>query len=81
MDLESRGIALRVAETKALISFAVTAKLTFVFVFVHAKRRFLTTRLKYMEGIRFFIDLFVLPSVARARGIYRKVFKVSKIGV
>ena len=38
LDLESRGI--RVAKTKALISFAVTAKLICVFVFAYAKSRF-----------------------------------------
>ena len=34
-----------VAKTKALISFAVTAKLVCVFVFVYAKNGFLMTRL------------------------------------
>ena len=38
---------IRVAKTKALISFAVTAKLICVFVFAYAKFRFLTTRLKF----------------------------------
>ena len=37
----------RVAKTKALISFAVTAKLICVFVFAYAKAGFLTTRLNY----------------------------------
>ena len=38
-----------VAKTKALISFAVTAKLICVFVFAYAKKKngFLTTRLVY----------------------------------
>ena len=38
-DFESRGIVLSiyVAKTKALISFAVTAKLICVFVFAYAK--------------------------------------------
>ena len=35
------------AKTKALISFAVTAKLICVFVFAYSKSRFLTTRLKF----------------------------------
>ena len=41
-DLGSRGIVRtgRVAKTKALISFAVTAKLIFVFVFAYAKYPF-----------------------------------------
>ena len=41
-DLGSRGIdcTIRVAKTKALISFAVTAKLIWVFVFAYAKSRF-----------------------------------------
>ena len=38
---------IRVAKTKALIKFAVTAKLICVFVFAYAKFRFLTTRLKF----------------------------------
>ena len=40
--LGSRGIdcTIRVAKTKALISFAVTAKLICVFVFAYAKIRF-----------------------------------------
>ena len=39
--LERRGIVLsNVAKTKALISFAVTAKLICVFVFAYAKRWF-----------------------------------------
>ena len=38
MDLGSRGFCtIRVAKTKVLISFAVTAKLICVFVFVYAK--------------------------------------------
>ena len=36
-DLESRGIVLYVAKTKALISFAVTAKLVCVVVYAYAK--------------------------------------------
>ena len=36
LDLESRGIVLCVAKTKALISFAVTAKLICAFVFAYA---------------------------------------------
>ena len=41
LDLESRGICtIYVAKTKALISFAVTAKLICVFVFAYAKRWF-----------------------------------------
>ena len=36
MDLESRGIVVRAAKTKALISFAVTAKLICAFVFAYA---------------------------------------------
>ena len=40
-NLGSRGIVLiRIAKTKALISFAVTAKLICVFVFAYAKSRF-----------------------------------------
>ena len=41
-DLETRGIVLSgyVAKTKALISFAVTAKLICVFVFAYVKRWF-----------------------------------------
>ena len=41
-DLSSRGIVLSVsiAKTKALISFAVTAKLIRVFVFAYANNRF-----------------------------------------
>ena len=37
---------IRVAKTKALISFAVAAKLICVFVFAYAKAVFLITRLK-----------------------------------
>ena len=42
MNLGSRGIVLsiRIAKTKALISFAVTAKLICVFVFAYVKSRF-----------------------------------------
>ena len=40
---------IRVAKTKALISFAVTAKLICVFVFAYAG--FLTTRLNYEDSI------------------------------
>ena len=36
------------AKTKALISFAVTAKLICVFVFAYAKTGFLITRLKFL---------------------------------
>ena len=36
LDLERRGIVLPLAEIKALISFAVTAKLICVFVFAYA---------------------------------------------
>ena len=36
LNLESRVIVLHVAKTKALISFAVTAKLIWAFVFVYA---------------------------------------------
>ena len=36
MDLQSRGIVLSVAKTKAMISFAVTAKLICIFVFAYA---------------------------------------------
>ena len=39
-DLESRGIVLSTAKTKALISFVATAKLICVFVFAYAKSRF-----------------------------------------
>ena len=39
------------AETKALISFAVTAKLICVFVFAYAKAGFLTTRLIYIGSV------------------------------
>ena len=35
-----RYCTIRVAKTKALISFAVTAKLIFAFVFAYAKKRF-----------------------------------------
>ena len=38
--LGSRGIVLSVVKTKALISFAVTAKLICIFVFAYAKSRF-----------------------------------------
>ena len=44
---------MKVAKTKALISFVVTAKLICVFVFAYAKSRFLTTRL---------IDIIHVPS-------------------
>ena len=37
---KKRGCTIRVAKTKALISFAVTAKLICVFVFPYAKSRF-----------------------------------------
>ena len=37
---KKRDCAIRVAKTKALISFAVTAKLICVFVFAYAKIRF-----------------------------------------
>ena len=40
-----RNCTIGVAKTKALISFALTAKLTSVFVFAYAKAGFLTTRL------------------------------------
>ena len=42
LDLGSRGIdcTIRVAKTRALINFAVTAKLICVFVFAYAKRQF-----------------------------------------
>ena len=39
------------AETRALISFAVTAKLICVFVFAYAKAGFLTTRLIYIGSV------------------------------
>ena len=39
------------AETRALISFAVTAKLICVFVFPYAKAGFLTTWLKYIGSV------------------------------
>ena len=39
-DLGSRGIVLSVVRKKALISFAVTAKLICVFVFAYVKSRF-----------------------------------------
>ena len=39
------GFTIRVAKTKALISFAVTAKLICVFVFAYVKTGFLMTRL------------------------------------
>ena len=39
------------AETRALISSAVTAKLICVFVFAHAKAGFLTTRLIYIGSV------------------------------
>ena len=48
--LGCRGIVLQcihLAKIKALISFAVTAKLICVFVFAYAKAGFLTTRLNY----------------------------------
>ena len=39
-ELGSRDFTIRVAKTKALISFAATAKLICVFVFAYAKSRF-----------------------------------------
>ena len=42
---KKRDCTIRVAKTKALISFEVTAKLICVFVFAYAKSRFSTTRL------------------------------------
>ena len=38
--IQKRNCTIQVAKTKALISFAVTAKLIFVFVFAYAKIRF-----------------------------------------
>ena len=43
---------IRVAKTKSLISFAVTAKLICVFVFAYAKAGFLMTRLISEDQIR-----------------------------
>ena len=42
-----------VAKTKALISFAVTAKLICVFVFAYAKADFLMARLKCIYALTF----------------------------
>ena len=67
-DLESRGIVLSVyiANTKALISFAVTAKLICgVFVFVIQKAGFLTKRLKcsiciLLSSLKYFVLSFCI---------------------
>ena len=50
----NRNCAIRVAKTKALISFAVTAnaKLTCAFIFAKAKSRFLITRLICESNIK-----------------------------
>ena len=49
-DLGSRGIVPSVAKSKALISFAVTAKLICVFVCAYANVGFLMTRLNYVHA-------------------------------
>ena len=47
---KKRGYTIRVAKTKALISFTVTAKLICVFVFVYAKSRFSHYAAQFKEG-------------------------------
>ena len=46
---------MRVAKTKALISFAVTAKLICVFVFAYAKRRFSHDEAQIIAGNKFLL--------------------------
>ena len=52
---ESRGIVLRVAKTKALINFAVTAKLICAFVFVYADCWF-SHAAAHVEGTKLWIS-------------------------
>ena len=54
-----RDCTIRVAKTKALISFAVTAKLICVFVFAYTKRRFShkETQIIVVEKVSEIIDL------------------------
>ena len=61
--MKYRVCTIRVAKTKALISFAVTAKLICVFVFAYAKTGFLITRLNcynvsdvYMLAYSFLVE-------------------------
>ena len=54
---------MRVAETKALISFAVTAKLICVFVFAYAKSRFSHDE-AHFEEILVLVSLFVAWQIA-----------------
>ena len=62
---KSRDCTIRVAKTKALISFAVTVKLIFVFLFAYAKSQFShneAQRTTYV-GDQFFriLELFLFP--------------------
>ena len=49
-DLGSKGIIIRIAKTKTLISCAVTAQLICVFVFAYAKIRFSNNEAHFMTA-------------------------------
>ena len=52
----------RVAKTKALISFAVTAKLICVFVFANTKSRFSHNEAQLVENVNEFFNCLLLSS-------------------
>ena len=57
---------IRVAKTKALISFAVTAKLICVFVFAYAKSRFSHNEADFLKLATYILHYFgrFLPSIS-----------------